>query len=70
MVFFPNCKIIAFEPDPGAAKRLRFHVEANLLNNVKIFEAAASDKMGSEELFLPSGEGSAVSHFAVDLRSL
>ena len=55
--------MVAFEPDPGAAKRLRYHVKANRLSNVKVIEAAVSRTIGAAELFLPAGKGSAVSHF-------
>jgi FkbM family methyltransferase len=58
----PNGQVVAFEPDPGAARRLRYHVEANRLSNVRVIEAAASRTIGAAELFLPAGKGSAVSH--------
>jgi FkbM family methyltransferase len=57
----PNGQVV--EPDPGAAGRLRFHVEANHLSNVKVIEAAVSRTIGAAELFLPADKGSAVSHF-------
>jgi FkbM family methyltransferase len=56
----PNGQVVAFEPDPAAFSRLRYHVSKNCLNNVRLFDAAASRTTGQGELFL---SGSSVSHF-------
>jgi FkbM family methyltransferase len=56
-------QVVAFEPDPGAVKKLKLHVALNRLSNVKVFEAAVSRVTGYGQLFLPAGGGSAVSHF-------
>jgi hypothetical protein len=46
-------QVAAFEPDPGAFRRVRYHVELNHLSNVRLFEAAASRKSGEGVLYLP-----------------
>ena len=56
-------QVVAFEPDPGAFRRLKYHVDLNHLSNVRLFEAAASRTSGRGSLYLPGGKGSAVSHF-------
>jgi FkbM family methyltransferase len=58
----PTGQVAAFEPDPGAFRRLQYHVEINHLSNVRLFEAAASRTSGRGNLYLPGGKGSAVSH--------
>jgi FkbM family methyltransferase len=64
----PRGQVAAFEPDPGAFRRLRYHVELNHLSNVRLFEAAASRKSGRGILYLPGGKGSSFSHFRYDTK--
>lgn len=48
-------KIIAFEPDQGALKLLKRHIELNNLDNVTVIESAVSNEAGSATLYsLPS----------------
>jgi FkbM family methyltransferase len=58
----PEGQVAAFEPDPGAFKRLKLHVAMNGLANVRLFKAAASSRSGQSTLFAPSFLGSSVSH--------
>jgi len=53
----PTGQVAAFEPDPGAFRRLQYHVEINRLSNVRLFEAAASRTSGRGSLYLPGGKG-------------
>src|SRR5262249_32086096 len=50
-------QVAAFEPDPTAFRRLRYHVELNALSNVRMFEAAVSRMSGHSNLYLPCGQG-------------
>jgi FkbM family methyltransferase len=43
-------QVAAFEPDPHAFARLRYHVGINKLTNVRLFCAAASDRDGIAHL--------------------
>jgi FkbM family methyltransferase len=56
-------QVAAFEPDPAAFDRLRYHVGKNRLKNVRLFDAAASRTTGRGDLFLPGGQGTTHSHF-------
>jgi len=58
----PTGRVVAFEPDPVAFKRLLRHVKLNALGNVKIYQRAASDRTGRSVLFTPGGQGSSNSH--------
>jgi len=62
MTLGPKGQVVAFEPDPAAFSRLRHHVSKNNLNNVRLFNAAASRVNGRGALFLPGGQGSSDSH--------
>jgi FkbM family methyltransferase len=59
----PTGQVAAFEPDPVAFDRLRYHVRRNRLENVVLFQAAVSDKPGSLKLIATNGLGSSMSHF-------
>jgi FkbM family methyltransferase len=47
----PCSRVLAFEPMPDNAERLRRHLELNGLNNVELVPAAVSAVHGSAELF-------------------
>jgi FkbM family methyltransferase len=48
----PTGRVVAFEPDPESALLLEQTVRANNLHNVRVVQAAASDRNGRGELFL------------------
>jgi FkbM family methyltransferase len=52
----PRSRVIAFEPMPDNAERLRRHLDLNQLNNVELVPAAVSDAQGSAELFHVPGD--------------
>lgn len=56
-------QVDSFEPDSIAFRRLQYHVTSNRLTNVKLFEAAVSDRAGSERLIISGDLGSSCSHF-------
>ena len=56
-------EVSAFEPDPGAFRRLAYHVKINKLDNVRLFAAAVSSAQGSTRLITTHGLGSSMSHF-------
>lgn len=66
----PKGQVVAFEPDPGAFRRLSYHVQINHLTNVKLFPAAASCSSGTLDLIVTQGLGSAVSHFQFEDENL
>lgn len=43
---YPNCKVIAFEPDEKAYRLLKVNVEANQFKNVRLVKAAVYKKEG------------------------
>ena len=51
----PRSQVLAFEPMPDNAERLRRHVELNALSNVDLVVAAVSSAEGSAELFHGGG---------------
>ena len=55
-------QVAAFEPDPGAFRRLAYHVRINKLTNVRLFQAAVSAG-GTGKLITTHGLGSSMSHF-------
>jgi FkbM family methyltransferase len=55
-------QVAALEPNPHAFKRLSYHVRMNRLENVKMFEAAASSTTGTTHIFLPSDTASTTAH--------
>lgn len=56
-------QVAAFEPDPGAFRRLAHHVKINGLKNIRVFEAAVSCTAGTDSLIISHGLGSSQSHF-------
>jgi FkbM family methyltransferase len=59
----PTGQVAAFEPDPGAFRRLQYHVTRNDLRNIRLFNAAVSNAIGSSKLITTHGLGSSMSHF-------
>jgi FkbM family methyltransferase len=51
----PGSRVLAFEPMPDNAERLRRHIEMNRLKNVELVPAAVSAVQGSAELFHLAG---------------
>jgi FkbM family methyltransferase len=47
-------EVIAFEPDPEVVRRTRRNVSLNDLANVRVLDAAASDRAGEMRLFRPN----------------
>jgi FkbM family methyltransferase len=58
----PTGEVVAFEPDPVAFARLKYHVELNSLTNVKMCPCAASASTGTSTLYFSGGAGSSCSH--------
>lgn len=56
-------QVCSFEPDPVAFRRLEYHVRINNLQNVALFQAAASNTQEAKDLIITSGQGSSYSHF-------
>jgi FkbM family methyltransferase len=59
----PGGQVASFEPDPGAFRRLAYHVRINRLMNVRLYPAAASCAEGTMKLITTHGLGSSMSHF-------
>lgn len=53
---YPNCSIVAFEPNPEAFYLLKKNVEQNNLENVKLYNLALSDKEGEIDFFVGNNE--------------
>lgn len=53
---YPNCSIVAFEPNPKAFYLLKKNVEQNNLKNVKLYNLALSDKEGEIDFFIGDNE--------------
>jgi FkbM family methyltransferase len=56
-------EVVSFEPDPIAFLRLKYHVKINRLNNVRLYQAAASKMSGRLRLITDRALGSSSSHF-------
>jgi FkbM family methyltransferase len=52
---YPQAKILGFEPNPGNFKIVKKNIKINKLTNVKVINAAVSDKKG-KNLFIISTE--------------
>ena len=59
----PTGQVVAFEPDAFNFRKLSRHVGLNRLNNVKLFNAAVSDRDGSGHMIF-TGLGASTQHFA------
>ncbi len=46
-----NGRVLAFEPHPGIRQKLENNINLNNINNIKIFQAALSDKPGKMTLY-------------------
>jgi FkbM family methyltransferase len=60
----PQGQIVGLEPDPSSFARCRHHVKINDLDNVKLYNAAASSEPGTDELLLYEGQGNSTAHLA------
>lgn len=60
-----NGEVIAVEPNPGARARLERNVSLNRLTNVRVVEAALSDRAGELTLHLGPADNSGLSSFRV-----
>lgn len=49
----PAGEVHSFEPNPAAARRLRWHVARNLIRNLRCYEGGLSDEGGTLELRVP-----------------
>lgn len=56
----PEGRVVAFEPEPAIARFLRRHVAINRLRNVRVEEAAVSDRDGTARF--EGGTGSGTGH--------
>jgi FkbM family methyltransferase len=65
----PDCRVVAFEPQPLAQKRLRQNLAANAITNVEVIEAAVSDFSGSLS-FSDNGPWSVANHGTVACKSV
>jgi hypothetical protein len=66
----PTGEVVAFEPDPGAFRRLQYHIELNHLSNVRLFAAGASRKSGRGRLYLPGSRALLFRIFATTHRTI
>ena len=55
---YPDCSIIAFEPNPFAFSLLKKNVEQNNLQGVTLYNTGLSDDNKVVEFFLPKNKGS------------
>lgn len=58
----PGGEVCAFEPDPVAFAKLKRHARMNSLSQVKLFNAAASDTEGENEMIVSGRLGSTFTH--------
>ncbi|MGK0366699.1 MAG: FkbM family methyltransferase [Saprospiraceae bacterium] len=63
---FPDCSILAFEPNPDAFHLLQKNVKDNQLENVQLENKALSDEEGTLTLFLNENKGSLVASMRMD----
>jgi FkbM family methyltransferase len=49
---YPNCRIVAYEPNPRAFDCLRRNIQDNNLQHVEIINAGLSDKAGSLDFYV------------------
>jgi FkbM family methyltransferase len=62
MAVGPRGQVAGFEPDPVSFAKCRHHVEMNKLNWVKLFNAAVSERQGTDRLLCGTYAGSSTSH--------
>jgi FkbM family methyltransferase len=55
---YPNCEIIAFEPNPNSFILLKMNVKKNNLKGVQLFNCALSNENRSVDFFVPHKKGS------------
>lgn len=51
---YPNAHILAFEPDPASFTLLRQNIDVNRMKNVKAYDCALSDKVGTLPFYIDS----------------
>jgi len=51
-LLFPKAEILAFEPNPISFRLLKRNIKQNKLKNIKLINAALSDKKGEEIFFM------------------
>lgn len=54
---YPECSIIAFEPNPHAFKLLEKNVQQNNLKNVRLFNIGLSSQNGTIEFYMSKNKG-------------
>lgn len=57
---YPDCEILAFEPNPSAFSLLQKNVSVNNLKNVTLFNFGLSDNEGTIEFYLGKEKGSLI----------
>lgn len=60
----PDGLVHAFEPNPRMLDQIRWHVEANALNQVKVHPCGVSDREEELELHVPGGDNFGAGTFA------
>lgn len=58
----PAGQVAAFEPSPVSCSRLRLHARMNRVPWLKVFQAAVSDRGGSDQLYTYGDAGSTSTH--------
>ncbi|MFV5686301.1 FkbM family methyltransferase [Flavobacterium sp. GB2R13] len=53
---FPNCSIVAFEPNPRAFYLLKKNIEQNNLKNIEVYNLALSDAKGEIDFYTGNDE--------------
>jgi FkbM family methyltransferase len=59
-MLYPQCAILAFEPNPFAFEILKRNIKQNNLSNVQFENRALSDREGSVDFFIGKNKGSLV----------
>lgn len=55
---YPDCELIAFEPNPHSFALLEMNVKMNNLKGIQLFNCALSDENKSVDFFVPRKKGS------------
>jgi FkbM family methyltransferase len=62
----PTGQVAAFEPNPVSCTRLRRHAAMNRVPWLKIYEAAVSNRAGTDEFYTYGDLGSTITHLAYE----
>lgn len=62
-MLYPNCEILAFEPNPHAFQMLKKNIEDNQLKGVQLFNLGLSDEEGEIDFYLDGDKGSLLGSF-------